>query len=420
MKKYEIPYGRGLQTWESPYDFILPHPHNTGLGAAFPGIEAALDAPVASPMLEQLAAVAEKITVVCPDITRGWCDAPKMNTAVRKRIANATDKPVTWLVATGQHRAMTAEEEKFLFGNAAMPGDVMLSHDCEKVVDMGVSTPAGTPVTLDAAFVEADLVVLVGGIIFHDMAGFSGGRKNIMPGVSGRKSIIKNHNHTIKDGGLNPDTNGALLDNNPMAIDQMEYGKLATRGKKCFLLNAIGDDTGKPAAWIAGNLWEAWRAGTETCKSLAGLYVSKKGKRLIVSAGGYPSDLDLYQASKGLFAALPGVEETAPVVLVCEMEDSVGPGTFKEDLLSVMKDRAAYIAHLEKAFTVPGYVALRTILELDTHPAAMVTSRKDCPFPGKIFSTVQEADEWLREVSGTDGVSIMVKSGNAIHVLAEE
>ena len=419
MKTYKIPYGRGFQTWESPYDFITPYSRNTGLCAALPGIEAALDAPVASPTLEQLASGAEKITIVCPDITRGWCQAPSMNTAVRKRIANVTDKPVTWLVATGQHRAMTADEGKFLFGDAAMPGDVILSHDCDKVVDMGVSTSTGTPVTLDAAFVEADLVVLVGGIIFHDMAGFSGGRKNIMPGISGRMSIITNHNHTLKDGGLNPDTNCGLIDHNPMALDQLEYAKIAIRGKKCFLLNAIADDTGKPVAWIAGNLIEAWKEGTRTSWSLAGVYVPKKGKRLIVSPGGYPSDLDLYQASKGFFDSVSSVEANAPIVIVAELEDAVGPGTFKEDMLSVMKDRVPYIEQLKKAYTVAGYTALRFIIELEPHPAALVTSRKDCPFPGKIFSTVQEADEWLREVSGTDGLSVLVKSGNAIYVSPE-
>ena len=420
MKTYKIPYGRGFQTWESPYDFITPQPHDKGLCGASPCIDEALDAPIGSPSLEELVGSAEKITVVCPDITRGWCKAPTMNAAVRNRIASVTDKPVTWLVATGQHRAMTDAEKDFLFADAARPGDVMLSHDCEKVVDMGVSTPSGTPVSLDAAFVEADLVVLVGGIIFHDMAGFSGGRKNIMPGVSGRMSIVINHNHTLKDGGLNPDTNGGLLEHNPMAIDQMDYAMLAVQGKKCFLLNAIADRTGKPVAWVAGDLREAWKAGTEACKSLTGLYVPARAKRLIVSAGGYPNDLDLYQASKGLFAALPGLEKGCPVVLVADMEDAVGPGNFRADLISSIENRNAYLAHLEKAFTIPGYVALRTILELDDYPAALVTSRDDCPFPGKIFRTVQEADEWLREVSGTEGLSLMVESGNAIHVSCEE
>ena len=274
--------------------------------------------------------------------------------------------------------------------------------------------------TLDPAFAEADFVVLVGGITYHDMAGYSGGRKMIMPGISGRRSIVVNHNHCLVDGRLNPLTDTGLIETNPMAIDQHAYADLAVRGKKCFLLNTIADKYGKPAAWVAGGLWPAWETGCKACHSIDSIYIPEKAKRCITSCGGYPFDFDLYQGTKALFSPLGAMEKDAPVVLVADLEDSLGPGDFEQSLLRSLADPAGFAAYLKEAFTIPGYIALRLVLEMQGRPAALVTSRKNVPFPGKVFRTVQEADNWLVEQSGTDGLSILVPSGNAIHVLVEK
>lgn len=421
MKTYEVKMGRGVQRWQSPYDYIAPQPRGTGLCGASGSIGAALDAPIGSPRLEELARDARRIVVVVPDITRGWCKAPDMNASVRKRLAAANKSAeVTWIVATGQHRAATEQDKALVFGGAVMPGDRWLSHDCDRAEDTGLATPFGTPVTLNPAFAAADLAVLVGGIAFHDMAGFSGGRKMIMPGVSGRSSIVRNHNHCLKDGGLNPATDSGLVERNPMAQDQRAYAELALRGKKCFLLNAVADGAGEPAAWVAGDLWEAWETGCGTCRSLAALWIPRKAARAVSSCGGFPRDLDLYQATKALFSPLSAMEPNAPIVLVADLEDSLGPGDFEASLRSSLRDAQSFVRRMETAFTVPGYIALRAVLETRGHPAALVTSRADVPFPGPVFRDMSAAESWLQERSGPDGLSILIPSGNAVHVFADE
>ncbi len=420
MKNYEVKLGRGTERWQSPYDYIVPQPENRGLCGARLSIEEALDHPIASPTLEELAKDAKKIAVAVPDITRGWCRAADMNVSVRARIASAAAKPVTWIVGTGQHRAVEEEEKELLFGSALMPGDTWISHDCTKAAATGQTTPMGTPVTLDPAFLEADLVVLVGGITFHDMAGFSGGRKMIMPGMSGRNSIIANHNHCLIDGDLNPDTDSGLIETNPMAQDQHAYADLALAGKKCFIINTVSDSMGEPAAWVAGDIWKAWETGCETCRSLDTIYIPRRAARCVSSCGGFPFDMDLYQGSKALTSCLAALEPKAPIVLAAALEDCVGPGDFADSTVRAMNDLAGFTKYVETDFTIPRYMALRMVIEMQKRPAAIVTQREDVPFPGKIFRTMSEADKWLQDVSGLDGLSVLVPSGNAIHVAVKE
>ncbi len=420
MKNYEVKMGRGVQRWESPYDYFTPQPGQDGLCGAFPSIGEALDHPIGSQPLEVLAMNARHMVIVVPDITRGWSHAPDMAKAVRERIAAVSGRPVTWLVSTGQHRAVTEADLPMVFGGAMMDGDDWISHDCDAATDTGLKTPMGTPVLLNQAFIDADLAVLLGGIIHHDMAGFSGGRKNIIPGVSGRLSIITNHCHCLKDGGLNPATDSAILEGNPMAQDLYDYGVLATRGKSCFIVNTIADKTGAPSAWVAGGLWDAWRAGTRAAVSLQTLWAPAKVKRVISSCGGFPNDLDLYQATKAVFSVIDSVEPDGALVMVADLEDSLGPGNFENALRRALVDPKDVLDEMAYAFTIPGYIAARLVIQLSGRPAALVTSREDVPFPGAIFRDVQSADRWLRDVSGTDGLSMLVPSGNSIHVAIQK
>lgn len=141
MKTYEVKMGRGVQRWQSPYDYIVPQPRGRGLCGASCSVEEALDRPIASPALEDLAKDARRIAIVVPDVTRGWCRAPEMSAAVRKRLAVNKTAEVTWIVGTGQHRAVEERDKELVFGGAMMSGDRWHSHSCEEVVDTGLVTP---------------------------------------------------------------------------------------------------------------------------------------------------------------------------------------------------------------------------------------------------------------------------------------
>ena len=141
---------------------------------------------------------------------------------------------------------------------------------------------------------------------------------------------------------------------------------------------------------------------------------------MISSCGGFPNDLDLYQATKAVFSVIDSVEPDGALVMVADLEDSLGPGNFENALRRALVDPKDVLDEMAYAFTIPGYIAARLVIQLSGRPAALVTSREDVPFPGAIFRDVQSADRWLRDVSGTDGLSMLVPSGNSIHVAIQK
>ncbi len=418
MKDYAIKMGRRVLNWTSPYDYLEPQADGVGPQGVFSSPQEALDSPVDSQPLEALAAEAGSIVVVVPDASRSWQRASLMAQAVRDRIASATDRPVQWIVAVGQHRPALQSDLALLLGEAAKPGDSWSSHDCDSAVDTGLRTPTGTPVTLNPQVLAADLLVLLGGVTYHSMAGFSGGRKSLIPGVSGRQSIVKNHCHCIKDGQVNPDVGNGRLEGNPMAEDMLVYAKLALEGRNVFLLNTIADSQGQPAAWVAGHWLGAWETATQAAVSLQTLWLPGKVRRAVSSCGGYPYDLDLYQGTKALSAVWDLLEPGAPVVLVADLEEGLGPGNFEEALRRSLVDSDSVMKELEETFTIPGYIAVKTVLDHQIHPCALVTSREDVPFPGPVFQDMASADRWLQDISGLQGLSALIPSGNAVQVFA--
>ena len=158
MKTYGVKIGRGSQSWQSPYDYTVPQPKARERFGESASIEEALDNPIGSPSLEVMMKGAESLLIAVPDITRGWYKIPPMAEAVRRRVASVCPKAkVTWIVATGQHRAVTDQDLPMIFGGAVMPGDEVLCHDCTNSVSLNCSTPSGTPVAMDPAFAAAEL-----------------------------------------------------------------------------------------------------------------------------------------------------------------------------------------------------------------------------------------------------------------------
>lgn len=171
------------------------------------------------------------------------------------------------------------------------------------------STPGGNVIEVAPDFARADLVVMIGGIVHHDMAGFSGSRKSIMPGVSSRRAIVHNHAFCLDGRGVNSATGCGKLTENPMALEMDAYMRLALKGKKAFLINVVTDGRGEPAAWVAGHPFEAWHRGTELARAMQTLWVPEKAKRVITSCGGYPGDMDLYQATKAVSSVLDALDD---------------------------------------------------------------------------------------------------------------
>jgi nickel-dependent lactate racemase len=411
----QIPLGRKTVPWTPPWDVVIPRPR--GERPPSGTREDALAAPFGSPRLSSLASGAGTIAIVLPDATRLWQDVPRMARALREEVGEGK-AAVTWIIGAGLHRAPTEEEKNLLLGGASRPGDTILWADPARAAGTGMVTSRGTPVTVAPEALGADLLVLAGGIVYHDLAGFSGGRKGLLPGISGRISVQNNHGLSLRGGIEGLEVNVGRLSGNATAEDMEEYGRLLEKGRTIFLLNVVPDETGKPSCYTAGSLDEAWRRGVEMARALQTLHIPGKAALAVVSSGGYPYDIDLYQATKAVTASLGALAPGGGLILCAGLEDGLGPGNFASDLPLALSDPGALLRRLEDDFTIPGFIALKVPHDMKGHPAALVTEREGTPFPGETFTSFDAAMEWMLPRI-PHGPVVYVKSGNCIVLPAD-
>ncbi len=412
----QIPLGRKTIPWNPPRDVVIPLPRGERPQAGTP--EEALAAPIGSPRLSSLASGAGHIAIVLPDATRLWQDVPRMARALRMEIGDGTPAAVTWIIGAGLHRAPTEKEKDLLLGGASRPGDAVVWSDPEKVADTGMVTSRGTPVAVAPEALEADLLVVAGGIVYHDLAGFSGGRKGLLPGISGRASVQNNHGLSLRGGIEGLEVNVGRLSGNATAEDMEEYGRLLEQGRTVFLLNVVPDETGKPRCYTAGSLEEAWSRGVEMARALQTLHIPEKAALMVVSSGEYPYDIDLYQAPKAVTALLGALTPGGGLILCAGLEDGLGPGNFASDLPLALCDPGALLRRLEADFTIPGFIALKVPHDMKGHPAALVTEKEGTPFPGETFTSFDAALEWMLPRI-PPGPVVYVRSGNCIVLRAD-
>lgn len=268
-------------------------------------IRQALANPIDSEPLSSLAKGAKRVLLISPDHTRPMpsrITIPLLLEEIRKGNSKAE---IVLLVATGLHRKTTDEELKKRYGEKVVHQERIIVHDANnesQLVYYG-DLPSGGELWLNRLVSESDLVISEGFIEPHFFAGYSGGRKSILPGVAGSKSIRYNHNAGFIH---SPFARQGILDTNPVHRDMAEA---ARKAKLRFILNVLLDSNKRIVAAVAGDSDTAHRRGCEICRESAAK-VPVPAEIVITSNGGYPLDQNLYQCVKGLTSAeacvLPG------------------------------------------------------------------------------------------------------------------
>jgi nickel-dependent lactate racemase len=263
----------------------------------------------------------EKVVFVVTDHTRPTPTRqilPMIWDRIRERVR---PEDVTILIATGTHRAPTEDELASMLGEVRQSFRVV-SHSCDQnVVEIGESS-RGTPILVDRVVAEADRVVTIGHIGMHYYAGYSGGRKNILPGVSGRKTIDLNHAQL-----LDPRCEGCVYEGNPISEEMSEAARLAGVD---YIVDVVLDSQGQVAKVVVGDLEEAHAEGRAFWDSLFQVKLEERADLAVVSAGGHPKDIDLYQAYKALYNASKAVKDGGVVLLIASCWDGIGNEVFKE------------------------------------------------------------------------------------------
>jgi nickel-dependent lactate racemase len=265
------------------------------------------------------------------------------------------------LVAYGNHARATGDEIERLAGPLP-PGVRIAHHDSSDDATLtGVGRlPSGHELRLNRLAAEAEMVVLTGAITFHYHAGFTGGRKSVLPGIAARANVLANHRLILSASSLSgrdPRCAPGRLDGNPVHEEMVAAaGLLAARlPRPAFLVNVVLTDGGEPAAVFAGDVTEAHERGAAFVDSSFRAGAEGGFDVALASAGGRPRDLTFYQAHKAFDHAARAVRVGGVVVLAAECAEGAGPG-FLEWFDHATYDK--HLAALKERFAVPGQTAL--------------------------------------------------------------
>jgi lactate racemase len=290
-------------------------------------VEDSLDRPIGSPRLEELVRGKRNIVVIDSDHTRP-VPSHILTPILLRRIRSVEPQArITILVATGFHRPSTAEELIGKYGREIVDRERIVMHvssDDASMVKIG-TLPSGGECIINRAAMEADLLLAQGFIEPHLFAGFSGGRKCVLPGIASYKTVMANHCGEFI---ASPYARAGILRDNPIHIDMLYGAK--TAGLK-FILNVVMNTRREIIGSFAGDMERAHAAGVEFLSSLA--YVNRALCDIAVSTnGGYPLDQNIYQAVKGMTTAEATCNEGGVIIMVAGLADGHGGKAFHDNL----------------------------------------------------------------------------------------
>jgi nickel-dependent lactate racemase len=310
----------------------------------------------------------EKIAIVTSDITRP-VPGEKIIPAILEQLwrTGANPEDVTVVFALGSHRRHTAAEMERLVGRGIYNAVMCVDSDPLDCVKMGV-TALGTPVDITRIVAEADRRICVGNIEYHYFAGYSGGAKAIMPGVSTREAIQANHRHM-----LHPKAKAGILEGNPVREDIEEAALFCPVD---FIVNVVLDEHKEIICAVAGHHIRAHR---EACAYLDRIYQKKIGAPadiVVASQGGAPKDINLYQTQKALDNACRAVRQGGIVILVGECGEGMGEEVF-ERWFAEAKTPGSLIERIKSNFVLGGHKAAAIAIALETADIYLVSKLPD-------------------------------------------
>ena len=365
-------------------------------------IEKALKEPISSKRLSEIAQPEHKIAIVVDDFTRNTPTHIMLPPVLAElRAAGVKDEKVTVIFGCGTHRAVKPQEAKRILGEEILNHIKTVSHNCnaQDLVPIG-KTKHGTHVRVNSLFAEADVKVLVGDVGFHYYAGYGGGRKSVMPAISCKETI--SHNHAML---LDPKAHTGILEGNPVHEDMTEAARLA---KVDFILNVVTNSKNEIVKAFAGDLEQAFFEATKLVDEIYRVTVDRRADIVVVSPGGYPADINLYQAYKALDSALEVTKRGGTIIMVAECAEGHGNQVFY-DWMMRLQDLKKMEREVKRHFELGGHKAYYLLKALKSHPIILVSSLPDY-YANDVFKlkTARAVNDALRETLKTVGTQAKV------------
>ncbi|AKB50269.1 Transcriptional regulator [Methanosarcina barkeri str. Wiesmoor] len=277
-------------------------------------IKKALENPIKSRRLSEIVNPDSKVAIIVSDVTRPTPTVKLLPPLLEELyIGGAKNKNITIFFALGLHRNQTEEESRKLVGEEVYKKIHCIQHDTGRCRRIGI-TSRGTPIEVFEDIMDADVVIGTGSIEFHYYAGYSGGAKSVLPGVSSKETVITNHKMMIDEKAVSGRVDG------PVRQDMEEAAKIFGLD---FILNVVLDSKKEIVTAVAGDFLEAHRKGVEVVDSMYKVPV-EPADAVIVSCGGFPKDINLFQANKALDNATQAVKAGGSIILVAECAEGIG------------------------------------------------------------------------------------------------
>jgi nickel-dependent lactate racemase len=374
-------------------------------------IERALNEPIGTKPLKELVKPGSKIVIVANDQTRStpsYIILPPVLDELNK--AGVPDPDITIIIACGTHRPPKAEEQKGLLSEDVIQRVKVITHDC-KAKDMvyaGRTKNYLNKVYVNKVFAEADLRILTNDIELHYYAGYGGGRKSVLPGVSSEETI--QHNHAMI---LHPKAKTGNLEGNPIHEDMVEAARLA---KADFIVNIVTNSKKELVKAYAGDLEQAFYEGVKLVDEMYKVPIERRADIVVVSPGGNPHDIDLYQAYKGVDNALDAVKRGGVIVWAAECPDGHGNEVFY-DWMTRFKDLKEIETEIKRHFRLGGHKAYYLVRALQRVQIILVSTMPDYYAVGTFrLRTARALNDALRDafdVVGKDGKVWVMPHGNS-------
>lgn len=366
-----VAYAKGTQTVQiddkNILDILTPNDVEIDLKNG-EEVQRALKNPIGSPALSEIVKPGEKVVIVTSDITRPMPSKIVLPYVIKELSdAGCNYEDITVVFALGSHRKHTEDEKIYLAGEQVYNTVKCIDSDPDNCIHLG-TTPGGTPVDLFEPVAKADRLICLGNIEYHYFAGYSGGAKAIMPGVSTKNAIQANHSKMV-----NPDAHAGKIDGNPIRED---IDSIVQFRPIDFILNVVLNEKKEIIKAFAGHYIDAHRAG---CRFLDTLYkkkITEKADIVIVSPGGYPKDINLYQAQKGLDNAKHAVKDGGVVILVASCKEGLGNSTFERWMTGYNKIDDI-VEGIGKHFELGGHKAAAIAMVMQNADVYLVSDLED-------------------------------------------
>lgn len=430
MKKqdFQLKIGTGTLHFSLPESQVLyqlvgnNRPPPADLQAAY---RQALDHPIDSPPLREIVKPGETVAITVSDITRSWQRNEKTLPLLIDYLneAGIRDEDITVIIAVGAHRPNSTDECAQLCSTEVCRRIRIVNHnawDTDNMVYYG-KTSRGTEVSINRLVAEADRVILTGGVIYHYMVGYGGGRKSIMPGVASLQTIRQSHLWAMADTvghGSNPLAANMKTVGNPGHEDMMEVAAFV---KPDFIVNVVPNLDGELTGIFAGNWVSAWLAATRLVDEIFGVPITEQADIVIASTGGYPKDINLYQAQKTIDNAVYAMKPGGAVILLADCPDIMEPKEFFDWF------EHPNLLELEKAvradFMISGWVAVRQLEYAQRGSLIMVTRQENIELAKRAgvhgVTTMDEALQLAFEKCGSDRpmITVMPQGANTFPIL---